>query len=450
MRTTGLTILFCLSLVLLAAVGTAQEQNEPTPTLQQQPLIYEAGDPIETLNFQAAEIRSVIRFLADYGKINVVVAPEVEGNVTISLKNVYWREALEIIGQTYNLAVVEEGAGYIRIVRAEDFRKEETEVQKHQAERRNLVGLDTRIIKINNSTAESVESAVQSLLSARGKATSDKQSNSIILQEVPENISKIEKFISELDQAPKQIRISAQLLEISTNGLHELGIDWSATGSSGAQVIDPETGLNVSEVEHKTSQFLDNVTSPSGTFRITTVQDNFKLSAQISALVSDGKGKIIAHPEITTIDNSEARIQMGQKVPIKQFDESGNTVITYEEVGTMLRVTPHITSNNRILMHLAPERSSFTFDASGVIINTNNAETNVVVENGQTAVIGGLTTQDETESEVGIPILKDIPILGKLFSYKTKRIENRDLVIFVTPTIVEDFAQTADPDFDTP
>jgi type IV pilus assembly protein PilQ len=179
------------------------------------------------------------------------------------------------------------------------------------------------------------------------------------------------------------------------------------------------------------------VTDPAGNFLFSTVQDGWNLEASISALVADGKGKIVAHPEVTTVDNKEARIQMGQKIPIKQFDQAGNVVITFYEVGTLLRVTPHITSENRILMTLAPERSTYEFDPNGVIINTSNAETNVVVENGQTAVIGGLTTQDVTTSKTGIPILKNIPGLSYLFSYSQKKVENRDLVIFVTPVIVD-------------
>ncbi|MCX6831130.1 MAG: type II and III secretion system protein, partial [candidate division Zixibacteria bacterium] len=165
--------------------------------------------------------------------------------------------------------------------------------------------------------------------------------------------------------------------------------------------------------------------------------DGWKLTSRKSALVSDGKGKIVAHPEDTTVDKKEARIQMAQKIPIKQFDQSGNVVITFEEVGSLLKVTPHITSENRILMQLKPERSSYAYDPNGVIINTSNAETNVVVENGQTAVIGGLTTQNVISNRNGIPVLKDIPFLGYLFSYTQKKVESRDLIIFVTPTIVE-------------
>ncbi|MCJ7509239.1 MAG: type II and III secretion system protein, partial [candidate division Zixibacteria bacterium] len=178
------------------------------------------------------------------------------------------------------------------------------------------------------------------------------------------------------------------------------------------------------------------VSDPIGKFTYGTTQTDFNLDATISALVSDRKARVVAHPEITTVDNTEAFVQMGQKIPVKVFDQSGNIAIQLYEVGIMLRVTPHITAENRILMKLEPERSSYQYDPNGIIINTSNAKTSVVVDNGQTTVIGGLTSQDEKETRTGLPILKDIPLLGKLFSYTRKELTNRDLVIFVTPTIV--------------
>ena len=419
------TVLLMLSvLFLLTALASVTSGDATDPS-----------QPIKTVNFQAAEIRSVIRFLADYGKVNVVVAPSVAGNVTISLTNVTWQNALEIIGRTYDLAVVYEEAGYIRVLPAVDYRKETTEMQKHHVEQNKLVELSTKIIRVNNSTAESIVDAVKSLLSDRGRATADPRTNSIILQEIPENMERVLSYVTNLDQPPRQIRISAQLLEVSSRELTELGIDWTLNGAAGD--LGPD---GVAETRHTTTQSLNQVGGASGTFWVKTVHDDWDLEATVAALVSEGKGKIIAHPEITTIDNFEARIQMGQKVPIKQFDQAGNTVISFEEVGTLLKVTPHITSESKILMHLLPERSTYEFDPNGVIINTSNAETNIVVNNGQTAVIGGLTTQDEVTSEVGIPVLKDIPFLGALFKYSKKDVQNRDLVIFVTPTIVDDFA----------
>lgn len=400
------------------------------------------SEPIKNLNFQAAEVRSVIRFLADYGHVNVVVAPAVEGKVTIALNNVTWKQAMEIIGRTYNLAVIYEREGYIRILPEADLRKEVTEQNKYIQDQANLVPLETRIIKISNSTASAIVDAVKTLLSARGKVTADKLSNSIVLQETDENIDRVAKFINELDCPPRQIRISAQLIEVNANSLTEMGIDWSVNGATGDVVTDPSTGLLTRETTHKTEQTLNvgKMSDRAGDFQVTTIQSGWDLTARISALVTSGKGKIIAHPEITTIENSEAKIQMGQKIPVKQYDGSGNLVIVFEEVGTMLRVTPHITSDNKILMALKPERSTYEYDPNGLIINTNNAVTSVLVDNGQTAVIGGLTTQDEIQTKAGIPVLMDIPIIGDLFSYTKKKVENRDLVIFVTPTVVDAFA----------
>jgi type IV pilus assembly protein PilQ len=263
----------------------------------------------------------------------------------------------------------------------------------------------------------------------------------LIVRDVPANIEKIEKLVNGLDKPTRQIRISAQLIEVSTTALEELGIDWTLNTSRTVSAKEKYTT--------KTDQTLNDVASPAGTFTFTTVQDGWDLTSKISALVSDGKGKIVAHPEVTTVDNKEARIQMGQKIPIKQFDQSGNVVITFEEVGSLLRVTPHITSENRILMQLKPERSSYEYDPNGVIINTSNAETNVVVENGQTAVIGGLTNQNVISNRNGIPVLKDIPFLGYLFSYTQKKVESRDLIIFVTPTIVEGSLANTPRDTDT-
>ncbi|MEW6049554.1 MAG: type IV pilus secretin PilQ [Candidatus Zixiibacteriota bacterium] len=408
-------LMLALVTALALPVGGAEERKDPT-------------QPIKNLQFQSADIRAVLTFLADYGGVNVVVAPSVQGTVTIKLQDVMWRNAMDIIGRTYGLSVVEE-KDYIRVLPQDDYRKEVTELEKHNQEQRQLAALETKIIKISNSTSDDIVSAVKSLMTERGKATSDARSNSIIIQEVPTNMQKVLDYIAELDKPARQIKISAQLVEVSSNDLRELGIKWTAEGTYTSEKGNTYT---------QTAEVLANRNSDvAARYSVTALTGDWTASAIVEALEKSGKGKIIAHPEITTIDNKEAKIQMGQKVPIKQFDQSGNVVTRFEQVGTILTVTPHITAENQILMNLAPERSTYEFDPNGVIINTSNAATHVIVEDGQTAVIGGLTTQDEVESVTGIPVLKDVPLLGALFRYSNKRTENRDLVIFVTPTIVD-------------
>ncbi len=399
------------------------------PAVVSQSGVSNPNKPIETLNFQNAEVTSVLNFLADYGQVNLVTAPQVEGNVTLSLKNVSWQQALDILTKTYNLTAVKE-KGYIRVLPTEDWMKESQSEQMHASQQNAIVPLESRIIDVDNAQAADLVIPVKSLLSARGGVEIDARTNSLIVQDIPSNLSKVEAFVKELDCETAQIKISTQLVEVSSTALEEIGVNWD--------ILTSETMADGTQYDSETRVLgADKVLDPIVDFTFGTVQKGWNLQTKIAALISDGRGKILAHPEITTVDNKEARIQMGQKIPIKQFDGSGNVVITYEEVGTILRVTPHITSENRILMHLMPERSTYEFDPNGLIINTNNAETNVVVENGQTVVIGGLTTQDLIENESGVPVLKDIPIIGYLFKYTKKRIENRDLVIFVTPTVVE-------------
>ena len=419
-----ISVLLAFSMGLLVAVTAQEEAPEKA-------LVTAQKEPIKNLQFQSADIRSVLSFLADYGDVNVVVAPDVQGAVTIKLTNVLWRNALDIIGRTYSLAVVDEPSGYIRVLTEANYRKETSEQEKHKKEQRELVELETKIIKIANSTSDDIAKTAKSLLTERGEVISDSRSNSIILREVPANMEKVTKLIAELDRPARQIRISTQLLEVFTTDLQEFGISWTA----GPGTYTTESGRSYTQTGEVLTQ---RGTDVAGRYSVSGPIGRTRVNAIIEALVSSGKGRIIAHPEITTLENKTARIQVGQKIPVKQFDQSGNVVIKFEEVGTILEVTPHITAKNRILMHLKPERSTYQFDPNVVIINTSNAETNVIVNNGETAVIAGLTTQDEVESEVGIPILKDIPIIGVLFRYRTTKTESRDLVIFVTPTIIEE------------
>ncbi|HVP36858.1 MAG TPA: secretin N-terminal domain-containing protein [Terriglobales bacterium] len=381
---------------------------------------------LKSLSLQNADIHSVLSFLSEEGRKNIVASPAVTGSVTLSLKGVTWRQALEIVCKTYNYALVEE-PDYIRILPFQDYLTEMTIAEKHQADQKSLVSLETEIISVKNGTASELIKPLKASLSDRGTIDVDQRTNSLIVKDIPQNISRVKEMVATLDKETSQIKISAQLLEVQTSALDQLGIDWSVIPS-----LKGNNNMTISQ------QSLDNMVDADriGNFTYSTVQTNFDLNAAIAAMVETNKAKIVAHPEITTVDNKEAFIQMGQKVPIKQFDASGNTVITFVEVGTILKVVPHVTSEGRILMQLKPERSSYQFDPNGVIINTNNAETNVVVDDGQTAVIGGLTTQEETRLQRGIPILKSIPLLGYLFGYTKKQIVNHDLVIFVTPTVV--------------
>ncbi|MBI3872548.1 MAG: type IV pilus secretin PilQ [candidate division Zixibacteria bacterium] len=386
-------------------------------------------EAIKTINFQNADVRSVLNFLAEYGGVNLVAAPNVQGQVTLNLKNVEWRAALDILAKTYGLQVVDE-TGYLRVLLLSDYLKDQADLERHNSEQRQLVDLDTKLFSIKYASAVDMAKPLKTLMSARGKVDVDQRTNSLLVSDEPGNLARIEKYVAELDRETRQVKISAKLLEVSSDYADEMGISWNLAHEGqdkNGYVYQGDGSTNGAE----------QLTNPYGSYKFSFIPHGWNLDAKIAAIVSSGKGKLLAHPEITTIDNKEARIQVGQKIPIKQFSATGDVIITFEEVGTILRVTPHITSENRILLYMKPERSSFIFDPSGVVINTNNAETNVVVENGQTAVIGGLTTQDDLVTNTGVPVLKDVPVLGVLFRYKKTTNQSKDLVIFVTPTIVD-------------
>jgi type IV pilus secretin PilQ/predicted competence protein len=418
--------------------------QEPLPT--DEPIV-EQPRLIKNLSLTNADIRSVMMYLSAYSDINIVVAPQVDADVTMKLSNITWRQALTIINDTYGLVGVEEN-NYIRIVKAEDYYSEKRALEQYNAEQATLKNLRTRIVSVKYNVAKEISGAVKGLLSTRGSVSVDERTNSLILRDLPENLDRADELIAVLDKATKQIKISAQLLEIESKTLREMGLDWQIMSTDGIPWIDM-----LGDQDLSTHQYIDYwpygnyqqgttsqmASDPIGDFYYSKkLNSDYYLNAVLKMAESSNKVKVIAHPEVTTVDNVEAFIQMGQKIPIKQFDPSGNTVITFYDVGIQLRVTPHVTSENRILLNLKPERSSYAYDPNGVIINTQNAETNVVVDNGQTTVIAGLTSQEELTLRVGLPFLKDIPLLGYLFSYDKKQLDSKDLVIFVTPTIVDE------------
>jgi type IV pilus assembly protein PilQ len=405
---------------------------------------------IKNLSLTNADIKSVLMYLSSYSGVNIVASPSVEGNVTLRLSNVTWKEALDIILETYVLVGVE-SENYIRVVKAADYYAEKAAEEKHLMEQETMIPLSTHIVSVKYNVAAEMKKAVQGLLSARGAVDHDQRTNSLIIRDLPENLRRVDELISVLDKETKQIKISAQLLEVESGFLREIGVDWRVVNAYGLDTpvneVDPnnpidELFFNNPERQNYASeegliQGTKNMSDRLAQFSFARLVDDYTVNGILSTIESSNKGKIIAHPEVTTLDNVEAYIQMGQKIPIKQFDPSGNTIITFYDVGTKLKVTPHVTSENRILLHLNPERSSYQFDPNGVVINTQNAETNVVVENGETAVIGGLTNQENLTLKTGLPILKDIPVIGFLFGYEKREVVTRDLVIFVTPTIIE-------------
>ncbi len=395
--------LLILLLLILSFTGVAQQERV-----------------IKSLTLHDAELSAVLRFLAEFSGQNIVASQDVKGTIDIQLQNVTWQQALEVIMKTSHLTAVQEG-GYIRVLPVEKLHEEELELKKYEQEKQDLIQLEHRILPVEHATADEVKDALVSVLSKRGSIEIDTRTNSLVVTDIPQNLDLVDQLIEDLDRETPQITISTKLFEVDSKTLFEMGIDWTVI--TDGKVIQQVTSGSVSEAI--------------GTFTYSTMKDNTNLDALLSAIISKNKGEILAHPEITTLDNKEAYIVMGQEIPMKTLDDAGNVITEMIQVGTQLTVTPHITSEGKVLLELEPERSSYEVDpGAGIIINTQRAKTSVVVRDGQTAVIGGMTIKDTKKMEKGLPILQDIPLLGNLFKYQRNEVTKKDLVIFVTPRIV--------------
>ena len=416
-RTVALVILLSLC---ISFAGGAQEERV-----------------IKSLTLQDADLLAVLRFLSEFSGRNIVASTGLKGTVVnVQLRYVTWREALEIIMEINHLAALEE-EGYIRIMPIKELHGADLELQKYLQDKEDLIQLEHRILPVEHATAEEIRKALASVISSRGRIDIDARTNSLIVTDVPENLDLVAQIVQELDQETPQITIAAKLFEVDSKSLMEMGIDWTVIKNRetfpGGLIEYPET-----DHERRAEQSAaSSVTEAIGRFTYSTVKEDIELDALLSAMVNDNKAEILAHPEITTLDNKEATILMGQEIPLKVLDQAGNVVTELTQVGTKLTVTPHVTGAGTILLELEPERSSYEVDpGAGIVINTQRAKTSVVVNDGQTAVIGGLTIQDTKKLEKGLPLLKDIPLLGMLFRYTRDEVTKSDLIIFVTPHIV--------------
>jgi type IV pilus secretin PilQ/predicted competence protein len=381
-----------------------------------------------TLDAQGADIKTVLRSISDFAGINIVSGPDVEGEVYVHIKDSPWEEALDILLKAHGYGYREE-YGMIRVAPMDRLNKEELEQQTAERKKEELLPLINRIIFVNNSNADEISSALGNVVSKRGKIDVDKGSNALIVNDIERNCDKIEEMVRELDQKTFQVDINAKLVEVDVEATREFGINWgllnlhkSGLGATGSAEVNESIALSAA------------------TLKFGTVRSWGELNTILEMLEKTNKANIISNPRITTMDNREASILVGKEIPLIVADEAGNPITELTKIGIMLRVIPHVNADETITLDLHPEVSELQSESTaqgGVIISTSEADTRVVVRNGETAVIGGLIKKVETDLVHGIPVLKDIPYLGYLFSSKSKAEKKQELVIFVTPTIVE-------------
>jgi len=385
-----------------------------------------------TMDVQSSDIKTVLRAISEFSGANIVAGPEVEGPVTVHLVEVPWKEALDVILKANSYGIREE-YGIIRVQTLETLNDEEIDIATVVKQKEDLEPLVSRVIKLNYVNAKEMQSAMKDVTTKRGSIQYERDNNAVIINDIPKVADRIAEMVVGLDTRVNQVEIIAKMVDIDVEATREIGVQWDALN-----IMSADINGNADIVTGK------DITDPFGTMRVGTINSWGDVTSTIQALERENKADIISNPRITTTDNKEANILVGKEIPLIVTDEAGNPITELKKIGITLRVTPHVNSDMTITMDLHPEISELSAQATvqgGVIISVSEADTRVVVANGETAVIAGLINEVETKIANGVPVLKDVPILGNLFKFENSTKKKRELVIFVTPRIVGEFVK---------
>jgi len=394
-----------------------------------------------SLDVQGADIYTVLRSISEYSGANIVVgydvAQTIQKPMSFHLESVPWGDALEMVLLSAHLWYREEN-GIIRVDTEDNLRAEELKRGAAAKQLEDVMPMTTRIVNVVYATAYELKQSVSKSLSGRGMIEVDSRTNSLVVTDIAPRVESMVEMIQHLDSQTPQVEIVAKLVEVDARYSRDLGVLWGVSN------------VNIGDGTAAAATGSNSVIDPAGAVRFGLVKSWGTVQAALAALESDNKANIISNPRITTVNNREAKILVGKKIPLIVLDEAGNAVTQLTTIGITLLVTPHINDHNNITMDLHPEVSDLASQATvqgGVIINTSEADTRVMVGNGETAVIGGLIRSNETNLHRGVPILKDIPIIGGLFFKGSSEVkEKRELLIFVTPRIISSFASNQEGD----
>ncbi|MCM8801650.1 MAG: hypothetical protein NC912_06630 [Candidatus Omnitrophica bacterium] len=420
MKTMIKNAIFILLMIILCPYFNLVAQEN---TVGQMPVESQPKDttPHVDLDLKEVDIKDVARAISHIAGKNILVSEEVKVKVTLRLKEVDWRTALDMILKAYNLTVIEE-KDYLIITTFE---------KRRQAEERG--DLRTEVISLNFVDVEAVKKTLSSMLTSRGRIETDLRTNSLVITDIFDKIEKIKQVALQLDTKTPQVMIESVMLTVRLDENENLGIDWTLTHKQ-----RPERRIDFREAP--------GVSSGLDLRYGKTILPWADFSALIEYWCENRKAEVLANPRILTLDNLTAKIDLIERVPYTKTTETaeGATVSTdFKDVGVNLYVKPHITKDNYIFMTLYTEQSYVSgYVASQPIIDTRKAETTVMVRDGETIVIGGLRKKEESKGKEKIPILGDIPFIGAFFKQTENKLIDTDLLIFVTPHIATDLKLT--------
>ncbi|HYA88015.1 MAG TPA: type IV pilus secretin PilQ, partial [Nitrospirota bacterium] len=411
-----------------------------------------------SLDLQDADLVNVMRLFAEVANLNIILAPDVKGKVTVRMVNIPWDQAMDIILKMNGLGYVLED-NVLRIATLGALTKEAEDELRNKETKKKTEDLVTRIVPINYSTASVIETTIKKSLSPRGETVTDARTNTLIVKDIARNVDDIVSLIRLLDKPTRQIMIEARIVQANTNFSRQIGVQWGGTASASAQygnatgLVFPNsivaTGATaMGPTQSGNGNYVVNMpaaassTAGGGAISLTfgSLNKALNLDLALSALETTGEGKIISSPRVSALDNKEAKIEQGVSIPFSTTS-AGGTQIQFIDAKLSLTVTPHATPDNKIYMKIqatknAPDTS--LLGASGQpSIDKAEATTELLLSDGETAVIGGILITNKNVAYIKVPFLGDLPLIGWLFRSKTDTDTKQELLIFVTPRLVK-------------
>ncbi|UTZ23306.1 type IV pilus secretin PilQ [Vibrio campbellii] len=431
--------------------------------------ILEKEGKLISINFQDIPVRNVLQLIADYNQFNLVVSDSVEGNLTLRLDGLPWQQVLDIILQVKGLDKRVDGNVILVAPKDELDLREKQQLEKQKLEKE-IGELSSEIIKVNFAKASDIAEMINgegniSMLSDRGSMTIDERTNSLLIRELPENIEVIREIIESLDIPVKQVQIEARIVTINEGNMDELGVRWGFTSINGSHTVGGSIENNLATIglydgggegegegdDGGSSVGIDDflnvnlaATSPNATsiaFQVAKLGSDTLLDLELSALQQESKAEIISSPRLITTNKKPAYIEQGTEIPYLESSSSGATSVTFKKAVLSLKVTPQITPDNRLVLDLSvtqdrPGQVVKTGTGEAVAIDTQRIGTQVLVNNGETVVLGGIFQHSITNSVDKVPLLGDLPLLGALFRRSYENVGKSELLIFVTPKVV--------------
>lgn len=431
-----------------------------------------SGDRL-SLNFQDIEVRAVLQLIADFTQLNLVASDTVNGKITLRLDNVPWDQALDIVLKAKGLDKRQMG-NVLMVAPATEIANRERQELETRKQLQELAPLRTEHIRVLYANARELyklfdidtqnpdsQGATSSILSERGNAIVDERTNSIILTDTEDKIEAFKKLVRQIDIPIQQVLIEARIVSASTDFAREIGVQWQqGTVHSGGTGNSAATGGYNSYIGGNLNNGRDNlqagnlltgdfgavdlgVTTAASRIAFGYVTNDYLVGLELSALESEGIGEVISQPKVVTGDKQTAVIRSGSEIPFQEASASGATTTAYREATLRLEVTPQITPDDHIILDLAVNQDAVgevvAFGASSApTIDVTEVQTQVLVKNGETIVLGGIFQSVETVSESKVPLLGDIPVVGNLFKRNSRDLEKTELLIFITPRLLQD------------